>query len=90
MLINRLSSRIRAQIENGYQKRMSRSPSAYMKPKISNYRVIPASNRSREDKYANLTIAQCAAMSGVETASGLKNSSYEAKYKDLRIRTLER
>ena len=61
-----------------------------MRPRISNYRVIPAENRSREHKYANLTIAQCAAMSGAETASGLKTSSYEANYKDLRIKTLEK
>ena len=61
-----------------------------MRPRISNYRVIPAENRSREPRYANLTIAQCAGLSGAETASGLKTSSYEAEYKELRIKTLEK
>ena len=62
-----------------------------MRPKISNFRVLPTENRAREtDKYANLTLAQCAALSGVETGSGLKFSSFEAEYKDLRIRTLEK
>lgn len=81
---------MKTHIVNGYQMRMSKSPNAYLQPKISNYRVLPTENRSREPKYSKLTIAEVAGMSGHETASGLKTSSYEANYKDLRIRTLER